>query len=233
MSLLEQYGLDLLHCDLCNDTGYILEKTGNGIDITVTECSCMNKRRSLRSLRESGLEELIRIYTFRQYQTPDEQTKEIRRAALRFCSADPAWFFISGKPGSGKTHICTAICRNFIAQGERVQYMRWLDEISAIKTMKSMNPPPNECIDRLEFLKRVPILYIDDFLKGKVTQTDLSLAFEILNARYNQPSKRTILSSEQSISSIIRLDEATGSRIRQRANGYIFQAPSRNWRLEP
>lgn len=232
MEILKPYGLDLLHCELCDDTGHIIERTGNGIEIAVRECSCMNRRRSLRALRQSGLEELIQIYTFKNYKTPDDITRSIKNGAMQFCKADPAWFYISGKPGSGKTHICTAICRNFIQNGERVKYMRWMDEVNAIKAMKAMNPPPFEYLDQLDFLKAVPLLYIDDFLKGKISQADLNLAFEILNARYNQPSKRTIISSELSLADIIKLDAATGSRAKQRAKEYTFVAPSRNWRLD-
>ena len=161
MDDLSQYGLDVLHCDLCNDTGHIIEWTGQGIDIRVRECSCMNRRRSIRSLRRSGLEELIQLYTFKSYTTPDEQTRSIKNGAMKYCKSDPAWFYISGKPGSGKTHICTAICRTFIQAGERVHYMRWLDEVNAFKTMKAMNPPPEEYLSNLKFLKEVPVLYVD------------------------------------------------------------------------
>lgn len=232
MDDLSQYGLDVLHCDECNDTGYIIERTGQGIDIRVRECSCMNRRRSIRSLRKSGLQELIQLYTFKSYTTPDAQTRSIKNGAMKYCKSDPAWFYISGKPSSGKTHICTAICRTFIQAGERVHYMRWLDEVNAFKTMKAMNPPPEEYLSNLKFLKEVPVLYVDDFLKGKATAADMNLAFEILNARYNQPSKRTIISSERSVDDVINLDQATGSRIRQRAKGYTFTAPARNWRLQ-
>lgn len=232
MDYLKQYGLDVIHCDICNDTGHIVERTGPGIEITVRECDCMNRRRSIRALRKSGLEELIEIYTFKKYQTPDAVTRGIKNGALKFCKADPAWFFISGKPGSGKTHICTAICRKFIQDGERVHYMRWMDEVNRFKTMKAMNPPPYEYLAEMDFIKTVPVLYVDDFLKGKTSAADMNLAFEILNTRYNQPSKRTIISSERSINDVIDLDQATGSRIRQRAKGYTFTAPPRNWRLE-
>lgn len=224
--------MSLFHCDICNDTGYIVKKTGTGIDIIAEECGCMNKRRSIRSLRESELEELVSLYTFRSYQTPDDHTTGIKALAAKYCKAAPAWFYISGRPGSGKTHICTAICGRFIAEGRRVFYMRWTDKANAIKSAKAMKNPPPEYLNELEFLKTVPVLYIDDFLKGKASQADINLAFEILNARYNQPSKRTVISSERSLREIISIDQATGSRIYQRAKGYIMTAPARNWRLD-
>lgn len=232
MDYLKQYDLAVMHCELCNDTGHIIERTGTGIDIVVRECSCMNRRRSIRSLRKSGLEELIDSYTFDSYQTPDDTTRGIKNCALKYLQAPPAWFYIYGKPGSGKTHICTAICRRLIQSGERVYYFRWADEVSKIKVQKASSPPPPDYLEHMEFLKAVPVLYIDDFLKTKPTAADLNLAFEILNARYVQPSKRTIISSEKSIQDVSALDNATGSRIAQRAKRYTLKSPPKNWRLE-
>lgn len=75
------------------------------------------------------------------------------------------------------------------------------------------------------------MLYIDDFFKGKVSDGDINLAFTLINARYDRRC-RTIISSEWSLAEILNLDEAIGSRIRQRAESYLLSAPAGavNWR---
>ena len=228
---LEKWGLGNVDCELCGNTGQIIERTGPGIEITVLECSCMARRRALRQLANSNLAELQRLYTFKAYQTPTQEEAVIKNLAEQYCDAKPRWFYISGKPGSGKTHICTAIFSSFMGRGTECYYAKWREESREIKSLKTSDDAKAELDAKMEKLASVPLLYIDDFLKGKVSEADKALAFEILNARYNQPSKRTIISSELSLAQIIRIDEATGGRIKERAGGFVLQSPAKDWRL--
>ena len=97
-----------------------------------------------------------------------------------------------------------------------------------------VNNNPEGYAAETEELFQVPVLYIDDFLKGKVTDADMNLAFALINARCNRRRSRTIISSERSIAEIRKLDEATGSRIMQRAEDYTLSAPTGaiNWRCK-
>ena len=223
---LDDYGLGGVDCDLCGNTGVILEMR-DGIPYS-HECSCMRRRRSMRSIRNSNMEDMLSRYTFESYETPDEKRLGILRTAKRFADKNAGWFFISGRSGSGKSHICTAICKALIEKGSEVKYMLWRDDSAALKA----------CItDREEYERRIrpfketPVLYIDDFWKGGVSEADVRLSFEILNARYCDAKKRTIISSELPIAEIIKIDEAVGSRIYERSKGYCKKTPDENWRL--
>lgn len=195
------------------------------------ECECMKRRRSLRSIRKSGLGDMLSRYTFDNYETPDERRALIKETAERFVDSDTGWFFIAGHSGSGKTHICTAICSALMDKGNEVKYMLWRDENTALK---SCITEYDEYQRRISKLKDVPVLYIDDFWKvrdGSLTNADVNLTFEIINARYNDMSKRTIISTELMYSDIIRVDEAIGGRIFERSRGFSIKAPDENWRL--
>lgn len=74
-------------------------------------------------------------------------------------------------------------------------------------------------------LKMVYVFYIDDFIKETVTDADINIAFELLNARYNDHEKLTIISTEKSI------DEALGSRIYERST-HRFKTLDVNRRFE-
>lgn len=188
----------------------------------------MAKRRSLRRIRNSGMSDMLSRYSFDSYETPDATRTCIKMVAERFCEADKGWFYISGKSGSGKTHICTAICARMIERGSEVYYMRWRDESRQLKALVN-----TEDVEKpLENLKRVPVLYIDDFFKGGHSEADERIAFEILNSRYNDTRLRTVLSSELGIEDILDIDEALGGRIRERSRGYLLSAPPENWRLK-
>ena len=221
---MEECGLDNFDCPVCKNTGNILyEKDGAWYG---KECECMNTRRSLRRIKLSGMDDMMERYTFENFQTPDGKRKVLKEKAMAYCD-DGGWLYFSGNPGSGKTHLCTAICSELMRRGKNVYYMAWRDESRKMKGLVNSD----EIDEPMRRLKRVAVLYIDDFFKGSMTEADVRLAFEILNARYNDTKLRTVISSEYGIEKILELDEALGSRIYERSKGYIMTAPGENWRL--
>lgn len=225
---LQECGLDNVDCPICNNTGCVIKKHDDGT-LWASECVCMAKRVSIRRLERSGLKDAVNRYTFKNYVADTMERKKVLYAAEDFCRNDKGWFFISGKSGSGKTHICTAICSRMMEQNKNVRYMLWRDETVLLKALTTDG---EEYKSRIRPFKSVPVLYIDDFLKGGHTDADLRLAFEILNSRYNDSSLRTIISSEISLFDILGIDEATGGRIYERAKGFVLDAPHENWRLK-
>ena len=225
---LQECGLDNVDCPVCHNTGCIVTKSPDGT-LKASECACMAKRVSIRRLERSGLKDAVNRYTFKNYVADTIERKKVLYAAEDFCRNDKGWFFISGKSGSGKTHICTAICSRLMEQNKNVRYMLWRDETVILKALTTEG---EEYQSRIKPFKLVPVLYIDDFLKGGHTDADIRLAFEILNSRYNDSQLRTIISSELTLFEILGLDEAVGGRIYERSRGYVLEAPRENWRLK-
>lgn len=222
---LEDYDLGGVDCPLCNNTGHIVE--GDPLHMVSRECECMKKRRSLRSIRNSGMVDMLDRYTMDSYQVTNEEQRRVKEAAQKFLESPTGWFFCFGKPGSGKTHICTALCSELILRGLEVKFMSWRDEALSLKTCQTEKEVYES---RMRKLQTVPVLYIDDFFKGTVSDADINLAFQILNARYNDRKLRTIISSERTMNDILALDEAVGGRIYERARGFGVPAPKVNWR---
>lgn len=227
---LKECGLDTYDCPVCNNTGEILyEKNGMWYG---RECECMNRRRSIRRITTSGMTDLLDRYTFANYETPDENRAVIKARAMAYCEDKAGWFYFGGRSGSGKTHLCTAICGELIRVGMNVRYVLWKD--MSVQAKASMTD--SDAYERIiEPLKKIQVLYIDDLFKvgkgAEPTQGDVNLAFEILNARYNDRRKMTIISTELPIEDVLSLDEALGSRIYERAKGNILSAPDENWRM--
>ena len=195
-------------------------------------CQCMEARRAVNRITASGLKGLLNRYRFDNYDDGEPWQKKIKKAAELFAKNPDGWFYIGGTAGCGKTHICTAICSELLNREIPVIYMLWRDKVTGLKAV--VNEP--EYQDETEQYRKVKCLYIDDFLKAgreKVTDGDLNIAFELLNARYNQDRKITIFSSERSIEDIMGLDAAIGSRIYQNCrNNYFFvSGQEKNWRL--
>ena len=227
--ILEEYGLGGIDCPICGNTGRIIRCGPGPIEFHVFECSCMKKRRSIRSLKSGGMLDMAERYTMDSFQANTSQRRTIKQIAERYIQSDTGWFFISGQSGSGKTHICTAICSRLIDKRNcEIYFMPWRDESTILKA-KINNAEWYE--EKTKKLKSVKVLYIDDLFKGGTSEADIRLAFEILNARYNNISLRTIISCEMDIQKILEIDEATGGRIYERSRGFMVEAPKENWRL--
>lgn len=231
---LPEYLRVLVDCPTCNNSGQLVRRSG-GV-LTARECPCMAKRRDLLRIQKSGLERLMEDYTFDKFQAVEEWQKNAKNTAKAYAAFGDGWFLICGKPGTGKTHICTAICKVLMEMGMSVRYELWRE---LAPSMKASVNDREEYTGMMNKLKSIDVLYLDDFLKTRksddnrrhYTDADVNFAFELINARYVN-RKRTIISTELSIGEIMEVDEAMGSRIAEMAKGYIVKAEGENWRLK-
>lgn len=214
-------------CPKCRNKGKVYYADGTAI--CARECECMPIRKSRARMQKSGLSAMESIYSMDRFKDDTEATAKLKKKAQWFLQERGKWFFISGQSGGGKTHICSAMCFELISAGKDVYYMIWRDMAPRLKALVN---------DRSEYdrimweLKTVDVLYIDDFLKGSYTDADINLAFELINHRYLDSTKTTIISTERSMEEIMSIDEALGGRIYERARGYCVKAPTENRRLK-
>ena len=227
--------VDGYNCDVCKNKG-LIAKLGENDNEVYTQCKCQKIRATLNRAQRSGLGEVIKEYTFEKYKDTEEWQKVLKQKAQAFCNdTDAHWFYIGGQVGCGKTHLCTAIAAHYIKAGQEVKYMLWSEEGKKLKSL--VNSP--EYQDEITLYKDVDVLYIDDFLKVKngenPTPADINLAFEIINHRLMSREKITIISSEKTLDEVLVYDEATMSRIYQRAGIYkinIGKDKNKNYRMK-
>lgn len=237
---------DGYECKLCRNKGYIAEvrEYPRYCSETLVPCKCQRIRKAIWRLNRSGLKNVVKKYTFERYEAAEPWQQSIKAAAQRFCNdTENNWLFIAGQSGSGKTHLCTAATVHYIRKGNDAQYMLWRDDIAKIKAVGA------DAVEReklIKPLKETPVLYIDDLFKmgkdrnGNVeppTPTDVNIAFEIINHRYNNPNLVTIISSERTLTELRDIDEATAGRIAELTKdaGYclnIKRDPARNYRMK-
>lgn len=226
---------DGYNCDECKNRGYIWKLNEDDMDTRV-DCKCMSTRATLKRAKKSGLGDILTDCTFDKFVATEEWQHDIKNKAYDFCkNPDAKWFFIGGQPGSGKTHICTAIAGYYIKKRYDVKYMLWCEDSKRLKAV--INEP--EYQTDLSKYKNAPVLYIDDFLKtqhGELpTKGDINIAFELINHRLMNPELITIISSEKTLSDILTYDEATMSRIYQKTGIYklnIAKDIHKNYRLK-
>lgn len=220
-------------CPKCRNRGFTAE--ARGIYMVTVPCECMTVRSNMARLERSGLKDSIDEYSFKNYKADKPWQKGILEKAVAFAKEPKGWFYIGGQVGSGKTHICTAIASRLIKKGREVLYMRWTDDTVKLKAVKNNDEEYGKMIEKF---KRAEVLYIDDFFKTEKdkqpTAADVNIAFELLNYRYNNRDLITIISSERTLGELLDIDEATGSRIKQRCgNNHIKveRKPENNYRL--
>ena len=216
-------------CPLCEGRGYTIRRIDG--EIFSRECSCEIKRRNARRIERSGLSPLLESCRFGTYQTPTKWQREAKAAALDYLvDWRGKWFFAGGAVGSGKTHLCAALCGELMNGGVDLRFFQWRSDSPKIKALVHDAMAYEDAVNPL---KTVRALYVDDFLKGQPTEADRNLAFDVLNARYNTPGIVTILSSEKTIEQILQWDEAIGSRIFEKAKGHYVKitGADKNWRL--
>lgn len=233
---------DGYECKTCKNKGFVaklVENADGTYSHCFADCKCVEVRNSIMRMKRSGLKDIIKDYTFDKFEDTEPWQKAIKEAAMEYAKDPEGWFFLGGQSGAGKTHLCTAICREFLLAGKRVRYMLWRDDIVKIKGAVTDSEEYCKMID--EF-KRVDVLYIDDLFKTgkdmynnvqKPTAADINVAFEIINFRYNNPGLLTIISSELSEDELIDIDEAVGGRIYERAKAFtIGKDRKRNYRIK-
>ena len=233
--------IDGYNCSACKNKAYIVklvEKPNGTFGKEYCDCKCVEIRRSIMRMKRSGLKDIIKDYTFDKFESSEPWQQSIKAAAMDYAKNKKGWFYLGGQSGCGKTHLCTAICREFLLEGKKVIYMLWRDDIAKIKGLATYPEERQTMIDRF---KTAEVLYIDDLFKTgrnpdgsdpKPTAADINAAFEIINYRYNNPSMLTIISSELNEDELLDIDEAVGGRIFERSTSIsIAKDRSRNYRI--
>ena len=226
-------------CPSCHDTGWI-----ETAERTVRRCACVDAKMAEDRIRNSGLAESLDRMTFDSFVTRTETQARIKRTATEYLEALLAsrdnprrpWLFIGGNPGSGTTHICTAVCGELLKRRVPVRYMQWVDVARTLKG--SVND--DDFTDLVSDYINVKVLYIDDLLKQRYTmnpaftEADIKIAFTILNARYIQ-NKATIISTEWDlVNQLLPADEGVFSRVYERSKGFrvaVERKAENNFRL--
>lgn len=219
-------------CPDCLNRGFFHRVDDQGRSY-LEECWCMAIRRNRERIEKSGLSDMLKRYTLDAWQVREPWQGKARDLILRFMSNPKGWLLAAGSPGTGKTHLCTYLCGGLMEKGVETRYVLWRDMSVQAKAVVNDEEEYQRLVGPL---KQVRCLYIDDLFKtGKGQQPttgDVNLAFEILNSRYNDSKKITIISTERDIEELLSIDESVGSKIYERSkNFYLCLSGKKNWRL--
>lgn len=229
-------GKDNYKCPKCKDSGWISYKDKNGHSFC-KHCDCWEVKLAAELMEQSCISQEFHSKGFKNFNTRDmPQLVNAKSKAINYFkvfkdiekSRNNSIMFY-GQPGSGKTHLGVAISRSLMNKNVAVIYMAYRNAITKIKQIMTDSTDYYREISRYS---QARVLYIDDFLKGKITESDVNIVYEIINYRYmnNLP---LIISTEKYLDELLVFDEAIGSRIIEMCRGNIIQLQGKelNYRL--
>lgn len=229
--------IDGYDCKKCLNRGLIWNAWNDGKHWkeTFIDCDCKKLRASIRRMKKSGLEDSLK--KFSEFVATEDWQKNMLDVAQSYAQSDLSdgkSLFIGGAVGGGKTHVCSAVCRDLLYKGHEVIYMPWANEMRRLKSIANTDAITGE----LDVYCRAEVLYIDDLFKpagesSDPSTADIRMAYEIINYRYINKLPM-IVSSEKYMNELLEYDEATISRLYQKAKGYtvnVARQPGRNYRM--
>lgn len=225
-------------CPYCGGTTWIEKKSENSNSI-MTRCKCFELMQVKEIWDKSDLKIEDITKTYKNYETDTKIQRDMLDTAtsyfLRFDrikNQEQNSIMLLGSPGVGKTHLLQATAVKLIKEKKiGVVYMSYVEVMTKLKQLKNDGPEYQNLINKY---KNADVLFLDDLLKGKVTESDILVSFEIINFRINKHLPM-LISSELTIDELIGYDRATTGRLFNASKGFIMQVTGaeNDYRLKP
>ncbi|MFB0637460.1 ATP-binding protein [Bacillus rugosus] len=192
------------------------------------QCDCVKRKKIARLMAASGITEKFEMLLFRNFITngKPQMIKEAYECAVEYfkdfekIKGERAnSIALLGQPGSGKTHLLTAIMNNLIKKKSiHCMYFPYVEGMSDLKN------DFDQLETKLDAMRKVDVLFIDDLFKpvsGKprATEWQVEQIQSVVNYRYLN-HKPLLISSELTTDELLDVDEALGSRIHQMCKYY-------------
>ena len=183
-----------IYCELCNDTGWIVDK-----DNIATPCVCYKKRILSNRINFASIPETfkdIRLNSFNLgYYSNKAGISEVLNAVKYYLShfeemksEGIGMYLWSETKGSGKTRMATSLGNEMIYEYEMsVRFITSLDIISEIKATWNKESELNSESQLMKYLNSVEVLIIDDFGTEKRDDRQNWIDdkfYQIVNSRY-------------------------------------------------
>ena len=162
--------------------------------------------------------------TFEDYRVDDANERAVKVARWYAEAKPPRSLYLYGDCGTGKTFLASIVAQEFIRAGWRVIFGDVPSLLDEIKRTFGTNEDSGEIIDRYS---TCDLLVLDDIGAGQVTDWNVGVLYEIVNARYGA-EKPMIITSNYSLDELTtRLslsDPFMGKRITSRLSEMCHQA---------
>lgn len=161
--------------------------------------------------------------TFKSFEAKNEEQAKglqaMRELYKSFVKGQPAHGILSGRTGSGKSHLAMALCNELLAidnPNNTIAFLNWREFYSKSLQGMKFKDISDDIEKRLEELKKANFVVLDDLgaeltdSTKRATTQDISLLLQILEARVN---KSLLITTNQSSD---EMQQAYGERAMSR-----------------
>ncbi|RXK25501.1 ATP-binding protein [Bacillus velezensis] len=192
------------------------------------QCECVKRKKIARLMEASGITEEFEMLLFGNFITDGKPAviKDAYECAMEYFKdfqkvkgERSNSIALLGQPGSGKTHLLTAIMNNLIKK--KSVYCMYFPYVEG---MGNLRDNFDQLESKLDAMRKADVLFIDDLfkpVKGEPRATDWQVEQiqSVVNYRYLN-HKPMLISSELDTAALLDIDEALGSRIHQMCRNY-------------
>lgn len=192
------------------------------------QCECVKRKKIARLMKASGITEEFEMLLFGNFITDGKPAmiKDAYECAMEYFKdfqkvkgERSNSIALLGQPGSGKTHLLTAIMNNLIKK--KSVYCMYFPYVEG---MGNLRDNFDQLESKLDAMRKADVLFIDDLfkpVKGEPRATDWQVEQiqSVVNYRYLN-HKPLLISSELDTAALLDIDEALGSRIHQMCRNY-------------
>jgi DNA replication protein DnaC len=200
-------------------------------------CECRELEKIKNGWLTAGLNPTSSTQTFSNFEVWNESSRRAKNTATAYFKefsnirkSRKNSILLCGQVGGGKSHLSVALALNLLKKNIKVVYMPYRDVITRVKQNIMDEEYYKKTIAKYQTCE---VLLIDDLFKGKITESDLNIMFEIINYRYLNYLP-VIISTEFVVENLLSVDEAVGSRIYEMCKDYVVEierGKEGNWRL--
>lgn len=224
-------------CPDCGNEEFVQVVTELG-NVAYQQCpKCQQARKMLTVKRMaaaySSANGIALTQNFNNYIPRDATTKAALMAARGLAEENsPLWFYVYGRPGNGKSHLCAAVYNATLAKATAAIFITAPDLFSWLRAAfdEDRNSQGDNFTRRMALVKGVQVLILDDLGAERPTDWSNQTLYEIIDHRYRNRMP-TMLSSNLAPN---QLEEArVTSRVNDRVVCAVIAIAASDYRALP
>ncbi len=222
-------------CPHCHGVGWLYDPTippGDPRFGKLQPCVCMEphirEKQSAAAFR--GVEDLAGL-TFENFNprgsrawppSVQDVTERAYRLARQYALQPEGWLVLQGNYGSGKTHLAAAIANAAVERGIRTVIITVPNLLDALRA----GYQDNTYLARLDELRNVPLLILDDFGTQNATPWAREKLFQIVNDRYIKRLPLVVTTNQE----LPQIEPRIRSRLRDTSLTTFIGMPNADYR---